>query len=360
MAYVFAEKIEALQFKALALKKATTICSETMASNSATGVSVLLSDVPAIISLIYSGTYDTHSGELAPAERTAVASAEGNPPSASTFVRDGFRMLLAKFAAFHIAELRDDGTGDIVPVAINPTTFVKLLESDMITIKAGEEKTYFVHEEPLSRTSAVLKRQVNSQMIEGLTRTITLTDVTDNGLAISLFLQFCYFNSYEYNEGNRDFLVHASVYVLAEKLEALALKKFALKHALQICVEVGGGIVAQDMDSFFATVPEVVAMIYEGTYDKNTGRMPTKAPEVAEEEPHEKDAKEDVSETTTVTRDGFRILLAKFAAAHLEELRVNREFMQALEEHPSFSADLVLFASCGREISIGDDGNLEL
>ncbi|KAJ6263093.1 hypothetical protein Dda_1652 [Drechslerella dactyloides] len=216
--------------------------------------------------------------------------------------------------------------------------FAQLFETDIFTCKIGTEKTYFVHKDALGSASGVLKKQMESCMKEGLTKCITLEDTADDGCAFGLFVQFCYLGEYYYEQRlNGALTVHASVYVLAEKIEALELKALALKKATSLC-KTSQGITAVDRESAQAlrlSLPETVPVIYNGTYDNNTGKLPTSpAPE----------SMAGNTEAPSVVRDGFRMLIAKFAATCIHELRNIEEFMSVLEDFPAFASDILLFA----------------
>jgi len=218
-------------------------------------------------------------------------------------------------------------------------------------------KNFFVHKDAISSTSAILKKEVNSDMKEKNTKTIKLEDTADDWLSFGLFLQFSYFGSYGYDENSKDdsLAVHASVYVLSEKIEALELKSLALRKATALCASAS---VAKNAENGLVKVlqfvlPETVKIIYDGTYDNNTGKPPCSLVEF------------DGSSTTNIQtpatiRDGFRMLLAKFAASYIGDLRKNQSFIAVLEEIPAFGADVLLFTIAGTQMVIDGLGNLQL
>ncbi|EPS38144.1 hypothetical protein H072_8134 [Dactylellina haptotyla CBS 200.50] len=189
-------------------------------------------------------------------------------------------------------------------------------------------------------------------MKEGTTRVIDLQ--TDDWLAFGLFLQFSYFGIYLYDENQKEdaLMVHASVYVLSEKIEALDLKTLALKTATNLCVLAGtaGEVETGLVKILQFALPETVRIIYDRTYDTNTGKFPdTKA----------QSSTADACSTSSILRDGFRLLLAKFAAAHVTTLRQNESFMVILEAFPAFAADIMLFILAGNALTTNGEGNLE-
>ncbi|KAK6341432.1 hypothetical protein TWF696_008507 [Orbilia brochopaga] len=234
--------------------------------------------------------------------------------------------------------------------------FTKFFETDIFTVKVGNDKTYHIHKDALSSASPVLKKEVEGTMREAQTKLIILDDTTDDSFAFSLFVQFCYLGGYTYDEvDNSDALrVHASVYVLAEKLEALALKALALSKATAtICAsseDRGGGIESTKVSQLILL--ETVSIIYGGTYDANTGRSPLSPLNTDE-------TSEDVQPQTSpkVTRDPFRMLLANFAAAYIDGLRMDKSFMSTVEAVPDFGSDILFFICPGSKVRIDNEGN---
>ncbi|KAF3929976.1 hypothetical protein AA313_de0207406 [Arthrobotrys entomopaga] len=233
---------------------------------------------------------------------------------------------------------------------------MRFCESNVFTIEVGK-KTYYAHKEAISSASAVLKKQVNSEMKEGTTKTIKLDDFADDSLAFGLFLQYSYFGGYGYDENLKDdaLAVHASVYVLSEKIEALGLKELAFKKATSLCA------LSQSTDDTSSglikvlqfALPEAVGIIYNGTYDSNTGRAPSYFYEFGY-------SAGTTIKNSAIARDGFRILLAKFAAAYIKDLRRSESFMAVLETYPAFASDVLLFTGLGSKITTDADGNLDI
>ncbi|KAK6501427.1 hypothetical protein TWF481_009265 [Arthrobotrys musiformis] len=224
----------------------------------------------------------------------------------------------------------------------------------MYTIKIGEDKTYFVHSEALRQTSPVMKKHVELEMKEKETKTIEFKDMVDNDVAFTLFLQFSYFGTYGYDDKEKEnaLQVHALVYVFAEKFEVLELKAIALKKATLLC---SNAIDDKSSTSLLKVLqfilPETVPIIYSSTYDANAGKYPSALTE--------KSGKDSISIPTT-PRDGFRMLLAKFAAHNIESLRKNESFMSVLQEQPGFAADVLLFTGVSATFKTDGKGTLEL
>ncbi|KAK6341433.1 hypothetical protein TWF696_008508 [Orbilia brochopaga] len=209
----------------------------------------------------------------------------------------------------------------------------------MITLKVGTIKTYYVHSKLISSASAVLDRQIKSQMKEGSTKTIVMDDdLTDEPIAFDSFTQFCYLGDYV-NLGPKtptDLLSHARIYVLAEKIEALELKNLALRKATALCV----GMEYEEataLESLLSVFFDVVSLIYDGTYDVHAGKMPSNcAMPVVDGD----------SATTKITRDGFRLLLAKFVVCYADRIQELKDdqFFAPFQELTEYAEDIEMFA----------------
>ncbi|KAK6358159.1 hypothetical protein TWF730_007512 [Orbilia blumenaviensis] len=230
--------------------------------------------------------------------------------------------------------------------------FAQFCGSEVYAIKLSEDKTYFVHAEALRQTSPVMKKHIELEMKEKLTKTIELKDMVNNDIAFVFFMQFSYFGSYGYDEAKEDALqVHAMVYVFAEKFEVLRLKSLALKKATVLCSKAVNDKSATGLIKVLQFVlPETVATIYSGTYDPSTGKYPSSL--------NEKSGNDTIAIKSTV-RDGFRMLLAKFAAHYIEKLRQNESFVTAIQEYPSFGVDVLLFTGTTSTFSTDGKGCLQ-
>ncbi|KAF3913286.1 hypothetical protein ABW20_dc0100495 [Dactylellina cionopaga] len=181
-----------------------------------------------------------------------------------------------------------------------------------------------------------------------------MDDLTDNAMVFSLFLQFAYFGSYSYDQAAKEdaFLVHAGIYVFAEKIEALDLKNLALKMATKLCSD-ASGTRPEFLKVLQFALPETVPVIYEGTYDTKTGKLPSAVSHRTTEGTGE-------IKVPTFTRDGFRLLLASFSACYIDVLRKNESFVSVLEAYPAFAADILLFVGKGQAILTDTEGNLKI
>ncbi|KAK6518142.1 hypothetical protein TWF506_005303 [Arthrobotrys conoides] len=231
--------------------------------------------------------------------------------------------------------------------------FAQFCVSEVYTIKIGEEKQYFIHSEALRQTSPVMKKHIELEMKEKNSKTIEFKDIVDNDIAFTLFIQFSYFGTYGYDDREKEdaLHVHALVYVFAEKFEVLELKSLALKKATLLCSKAITDKSATSLIKVLQFIlPETVPIIYNSTYDPNTGKYPSTMTEAAEG---------GVISIPTTSRDGFRMLLAKFAAHNIDSLRRNESFMSVLQEQPAFSADVLLFTGASTGFKTDGKGSLE-
>ncbi|RVD85515.1 uncharacterized protein DFL_003836 [Arthrobotrys flagrans] len=232
--------------------------------------------------------------------------------------------------------------------------FTQFCVSEVYTIKVGDEKKqYFIHSEALRQTSPVLKKHIELEMKEKANKTIEFKDTLDNGIAFNLFVQFSYFGTYGYDDTEKEdaLQVHAWVYVFAEKFEVLELKSLALKKATLLCSKaVNDKTNTSLIKVLHFIIPETVPIIYNATYDPNTGKYPATMAEKS---------KGDTISIPTTNRDGFRMLLAKFAAHHIDDLRRNESFMDVLQDQPAFSADVLLFSGASTGFKTDGRGCLE-
>ncbi|KAF3227097.1 hypothetical protein TWF106_010585 [Orbilia oligospora] len=231
--------------------------------------------------------------------------------------------------------------------------FAQYCVSEVYTIKIGEDKKYFIHSEALRQTSPVMKKHIELEMKEKTSKTIELKDIVDNDVAFTLFIQFSYFGTYGYDDSEKEdaLHVHAMVYVFAEKFEVLELKSLALKKATSLCSKAITNTSATSLIKVLQFIlPETIPIIYNSTYDPNTGKYPSTITESADK---------DAISISTTSRDGFRMLLAKFAAHNIDSLRRNESFMSVLQDQPAFSADVLLFTGASTGFKTDGKGCLE-
>ncbi|KAF3914557.1 hypothetical protein ABW21_db0200822 [Orbilia brochopaga] len=233
----------------------------------------------------------------------------------------------------------------------------------MITFKIGssEAQVFYVHQGAIESTSEVLRRQIASPMKEGRTRVIVLDDEDiDQPAAFNCFAQYIYTRDYspvsERDCQQGDLVLHASVYIFAEKIEALELKALALRKATVLCLRAA---ITIDRSNFFSDVSLVVPLIYKHTYDINTGKPPKKRLRASQDWLLASDDS-DSSSPTTVTRDGFRMLLAKVSAVYASELQQRDDFMAVLKDCSEFGTDTFMFADTGKKLSVTKRGDLKL
>ncbi|KAK6501429.1 hypothetical protein TWF481_009267 [Arthrobotrys musiformis] len=203
------------------------------------------------------------------------------------------------------------------------------MSSDFFTIVVGDEKREFnIHTKALCAASIYFNNIVNSGMYESQNKIVTLDDGIEAD-TFALFAQHCYMQDYIYNDEDHPepLYLHAKVYILAERLQCMGLKTTALHKASHRCFTSAPSSNSEKM-------AETILLIYSHTHDVNTGQFPVG--------PGDK-----WPDCEGAVRDGFRMLLAKYWATHLHELRKKKVVPLTYEECPEFMADLILFVNPG-------------
>ncbi|KAK6497258.1 hypothetical protein TWF506_004731 [Arthrobotrys conoides] len=227
--------------------------------------------------------------------------------------------------------------------------FARLFDSDTLTVIVGDEQRKFnIHLGAVCSVSTYFKKLISSNMKEAQEKVLTLNDEVDDADAFDMFVQYCYLKSYVVDEEvYLDSLnLHARVYVLAERLGCIDLKALALKRATELCY--GSRNENLKTGEMLRNLAQTILTVYTHTYDSNTGKLPFTKKEEADEQSKE-----------TVRRDGFRLLLASFAAPHLSQLRKDKIFLDANNLCPNFAADLLLFVTSGAKMEVNEDGSLK-
>ncbi|KAF3916594.1 hypothetical protein ABW20_dc0103325 [Dactylellina cionopaga] len=101
-------------------------------------------------------------------------------------------------------------------------------------------------------------------MKEGREKSVLLDSEVDHKEAFEMFVQYCYIQDYFCGDNPARALVcHARVYVLAEKIDFLPLKKLAFKKANIVVSKA----YSDGPDDIFAALPTAIALIYQYTHD---------------------------------------------------------------------------------------------
>ncbi|KAF3937901.1 hypothetical protein ABW19_dt0209163 [Dactylella cylindrospora] len=119
---------------------------------------------------------------------------------------------------------------------------------------------------------------MNSGMKETDNKTVTLDADTDSAGAFEMFLQYSYIGDYFYDEDLEPhvLVMHAQVYILADRLGALPLKELALKKATRQCCNFSVNLdeMKDKPDDILIALLEAINWIYGNTIDGNTGKFP--------------------------------------------------------------------------------------
>ncbi|KAK6508606.1 hypothetical protein TWF506_010690 [Arthrobotrys conoides] len=426
--YALAEKLQCPPLKNLALERATNWCYGHNMQLGGGNFSDIYPNILDAIRVIYTYTTDLNSG-LRPYSTAEYGSgyrlSEFGIVDADDWeddlevVRDGFRILIARLAAAYLVDLREtdafvelhhafpdfntdmllfindrpvvtaveERKSSLVPT-ISPSTsqagvqqeetvqlrrknileFSSLFNTETFTIFVGEDlKRFDVHIAAL-KCSDYFQKLTTSNMKEAKEKTVHLNSEVDSAEAFDMFVQYCYFQDYFHDEIRINVLtlaLHASTYLLADRLGCIGLKELALQKANMLCDSAYANERARYKT--FSAVSIAVAMIYGNTYDMHGGKISkTKGINcynAADTTDPSDEGKGDESTTTTKEkvlekdRDGFRVLLARFASAYLSELREFHEsFIAKHHAFPDFATDVMLLATAGEKIELDEDG----
>ncbi|KAF3937735.1 hypothetical protein ABW19_dt0203295 [Dactylella cylindrospora] len=206
-------------------------------------------------------------------------------------------------------------------------------------------------------------------MVETRSRIVTLDTEVDVPIAFEMFLHFCYLGDYFSNEQEKSdlLLVNAQVYVFADRIQCTDLKTVALRKATRICKATE----KDALQEIFVVLPDTITLVYSFTVDNESGNLPAPSEPISKLNLNDSiaDATADsesipteteVVEVSPVYRDGFRMLLAMFSAAHLDLLRKQQPFVQAHHAMPDFSTDMMLFVSEGKRLVVDPNGDLKV
>ncbi|EGX54108.1 hypothetical protein AOL_s00004g141 [Orbilia oligospora ATCC 24927] len=365
-------------------------------------------DVLEAIRVVYTYTVDLNSG-IQPLKSSTTET--GDCKEKEIVLRDGFRLLLARLAAAYLVDLRlidafveelhhsfpdfntdmllfmNDGpkplTKKIMDISSEralllglqadlKTTdtaqlqrkkvlgFSGLFSTDTYTVFVGENAQRFdVHTGAL-KCSDYFRKLAVSNMEEANQKTVYLNSEVDSAEAFDMFVQYCYFEDYFYDESRVDNLVHhARTYLLADRLGCIGLKDLALQKANLLCYTACSSPDIPVPDELLIMIPSAVALIYENTYDVHGGKISRtieiSGTDAAGEPSDTVEEKKNESTTTKEAipekdREKFRLLLARFASAYLSKLREQKAFIATHHAFPDFATDVMLLATGGEKI----------
>src|SRR5262249_52109190 len=105
------------------------------------------------------------------------------------------------------------------------------------------------------------------------TKQISLNTDIDRPDAFDRFIQFAYWKDYyvSSDDSDLDLAMHANVYVLAERLQALELKDTAAQKAFKVAVRFGKNITNDDSSTRYESIlrlsciPRIIEVVYLNT-----------------------------------------------------------------------------------------------
>ncbi|CCX34545.1 hypothetical protein FPQ18DRAFT_346012 [Pyronema domesticum] len=201
-------------------------------------------------------------------------------------------------------------------------------------------KAFYVHKDVLEKKCPYFKTLFGTKMQtrELAENSVTLDSAVDSVSAWALCIEFMYLG--DYNIGTHQTLVHAQVYVLAQKLCMEDLKKVALKKMAEYFNKSRQSTVKITDYYVDNWVVKIVQIVYDGTmdYEPNSGIL------TDYEKSDDNSAPASVMSTS---QDPIRRMIACWAALDIVELRKHSAFMELFRNYGDFAVDIMEWVSCG-------------
>ncbi|KAK6518139.1 hypothetical protein TWF506_005300 [Arthrobotrys conoides] len=280
----------------------------------------------------------------------------------------------------HECDLNDMQTWTTSPNS-DGAIFDTVLKDGVMEIRIPAGNTYWVHKVALIWRSDYFRCLFSSKLVESRAETVELDDEeVDIPVAVEAFFQYCYIRGYSGGAKSlENLLLHAQVYVFAERIRCDGLKNMALKKATLIC-RLPFPTSPADGDKLLKDLEQIINLIYSHTSDRSaTMVFGIEKKSHLNSEPHcprpqsrnygsiretrsIADSDEDVESISGdgIVRDGFRMLLAAYSALHLDKFRASSALMRLQRSLPDFSSDLILFVQPGGGIKTDESGLLSI
>ncbi|KAF3278883.1 hypothetical protein TWF970_004427 [Orbilia oligospora] len=208
--------------------------------------------------------------------------------------------------------------------------FAELFSSEPISIIVGpSKKSFTIHIDSLRRESTYFNEILSAKTSED--GPFLLDGGEHNIDAFEMFVEYCYFGTYFGYDEPHLLLLHARVYALAGKLKCLPLKAIALKKATEWSYGDSTRPEGSLLLSIVADLVEAIRVVYTYTEDSGHGFI------------LHRPIPNDPSGSLEITRDRFRLLLAKLAGMHLNALKNLGEFVKVHHKFSDFNTDMLLF-----------------
>ncbi|KAH0559002.1 hypothetical protein GP486_004383 [Trichoglossum hirsutum] len=255
--------------------------------------------------------------------------------------------------------------------------FAVQFTSPTLCISVGPAKTkYYLNRETIISKSPYFKSLLSFNGTEATSGAVTLDSAADTDDAFQMLVEYIYLSDYSPPKLGRDrkCLLHAGVYVLAERLcmedlKSLALEKMASELArayTRVVIEKTSGwespirrTSGKQLES--ETVVRLVEFTYENTpspytelgYDRDSVRSVCSTHTgdgPSQEAPSKESAERDipmlnhteVDEALKPKRhDKMRVLIARYVASILSHVRCNEDFMAITRTRLEFTEDLI-------------------
>lgn len=242
------------------------------------------------------------------------------------------------------------------------------------------KKCYRLHKTLLAQRSPYFAALLSFAGKEGAKNRVVLEEEVDTDDAFRMFVEFIYMDDYTPPSDKTDDidLIHANVYVLAERFCMGDLKSLALGKAIAVLSDQATALTATNPKTTcnwgckqsehpphglrctcnhyksvdLSKVVEFARIIYRNTPDRHRSiediPKPIKALDSRLHSNHkitEKVSSDSASKTATQTapgpKDKMRTLIARFCASAVEKMRALPEFYELVREQGEFSEDLM-------------------
>ena len=265
-----------------------------------------------------------------------------------------------------------------------------------VVLAAHCKKPYYVHRAVLASASPYFDKLFKFPGVEAQAGSVTLSDPVDSQLAFEAFIEFCYSGDYTTHPtgaataaasaptavtagtkrrctsgaGDRAAepaeqvtarpWVHAMVYVFAERVCTTALKKLALEKLSETMLGsyvsaggsggAGGGWKGKKTRTTITSLPNI-SRIVTVTYRYTVAASGSSCSSFSGGGGG--GGSGGSGGGGGGIREPLRMLVARFCASCLEQLRLEPEFMRLVRDWPEFEADLFLEVSNGAAVTAG-------
>ncbi|RPA80323.1 hypothetical protein BJ508DRAFT_362680 [Ascobolus immersus RN42] len=214
----------------------------------------------------------------------------------------------------------------------------------------SQEPLFFtLHTEYLSELSDYFKALHQFPGQESITNQLILSETCDHPVAFECFVQFIYLGNYSIDKRHQplDIVVHAMVYVLADRLLCTTLKTLSLQNlATALCSK----------DATNHCLIELLDLVYRSTASASSARTNDEdLIPAAKEQAYDLDEALNANSfsasvdpaSNNIKTNPLRDLISRYAASCLTRLKESQRFYSLVEQYPDLAQEMVLHAGNG-------------